>query len=103
MCMYAQNIYNSTHSITTVPDDDGRSTPSSGSFIPEKRTRCPFHKSLSGSQGWSGLMRSIVVHANRSPDRPLQPFLAESRVFDSSAVHFDIHNKTEEVQHEQKI
>ena len=64
MCMSAQNIYNSIHSIITVPDEDGRSTPSSDRFIPEKRTRCPFHKSLSGSQGWSGLVRSIVVHAS---------------------------------------
>jgi len=100
--MYAQNRYNSTHSITIVPDVDGRSTPSSGRFIPGKATRCPLHSRLSGPQGRCGLERNIVPHAIRSPDRPFQPFLAKGRVFDSSTVHFDMYKETQHVQHEQK-
>jgi hypothetical protein len=69
--------YSSTLSLTPAIDEGGWLTTRPGRFTPEKKTKCPFCRELSGTQGWSGQVRKIS---------PLPEF--ESRTVQHVASHY---------------
>jgi hypothetical protein len=56
----AEQVYSSTLSLTSAPDEDGWSMPCPGHFTALGKTGYPLYRRLGGPQGWSGRVRKIL-------------------------------------------